>query len=41
MSRVKENKDVLHMMLCSSDLYISSIRTKPKTKLHEVDDVIN
>lgn len=38
MSRFVENEDVLHMLLLTSDPYLSSIRKLPKKKLHTLDN---
>lgn len=38
MSRVSQNEDVLHLLLVSSDPFISSIRKIPKKQLAELDD---
>ena len=39
-SRTATNTDVLHRLLASSDLYISSIRRQPRKHILELDDVV-
>lgn len=38
LSRSKQNEDLIHILLQTSDPFISSIRNQPKSPIYEMDE---